>query len=91
MAENLDTKNLRIVQQEKLKELQAQQKNLKELQAELERINSKMKNQGEAVGGGHQIHRQSRLAQRFGGDDRGARFQPIELPSWPAWPGGKNS
>ncbi|MGA8863920.1 MAG: hypothetical protein WBM09_02455 [Gallionella sp.] len=44
MAENLDTKNLRIVQQEKLKELQAQQKNLKELQAELERINTKIKN-----------------------------------------------
>lgn len=44
MEEQLDTKNLRIVQQEKLKELQAQQKNLKELQGELERINIKIKN-----------------------------------------------
>ena len=34
---------MRIVQLEKLKELQAQQKNLKELQGELERINSKIK------------------------------------------------
>lgn len=39
----LDTHALRIVQLEKLKELQAQQKNLKELQGELERINSKIK------------------------------------------------
>jgi uncharacterized protein YlxW (UPF0749 family) len=44
MDEHLDTTNLRIVQQEKLKELQAQQKNLKELQSELERINAKIKN-----------------------------------------------
>lgn len=44
MEEHLDTTSLRIVQQEKLKELQAQQKNLKELQAELERINTKIKN-----------------------------------------------
>jgi len=44
MEKHLDTTNLRIVQQEKLKELQAQQKNLKELQAELERINTKIKN-----------------------------------------------
>jgi len=34
-----DTGSLRIVQQEKLKELQARQKNLKELQANLEKIN----------------------------------------------------
>lgn len=40
----LDTHALRIVQVEKLKELQAQQKNLKELQGELERINLKIKN-----------------------------------------------
>jgi len=39
-----DTNTLRIVQQEKLKELKAQQKNLKELQAELERINAKIRN-----------------------------------------------
>ena len=39
----LDTHALRIVQLEKLKELQAQQKNLKDLQGELERINSKIK------------------------------------------------
>ena len=44
MNENLDTSKLRLVQQEKLKELQAQQKNLKQLQAELERINTKIKN-----------------------------------------------
>lgn len=43
MDEKLDTTKLRIVQQEKLKELLAQQKNLKQLQAELERINSKIK------------------------------------------------
>ena len=40
----LDTHALRIVQVEKLKELQAQQKNLKNLQGELERINLKIKN-----------------------------------------------
>jgi hypothetical protein len=44
MNENFDTSKLRLVQQEKLKELQAQQKNLKQLQAELERINTKIKN-----------------------------------------------
>jgi hypothetical protein len=44
MAQILDTETLRVLQQEKLKELQVQQKNLKELQAELERINSKIKN-----------------------------------------------
>ncbi len=44
MEQIVDTKTLRVVQQEKLKELQAQQKNLKELQAELERINTKIKN-----------------------------------------------
>lgn len=41
--DNLDTTKLRIVQQEKLKELQAQQKNLKELKADLERINEKIR------------------------------------------------
>jgi len=44
MGPHLDTQQLRIVQVEKLKELQAQQKNLKQLQSELERINSKIKN-----------------------------------------------
>jgi uncharacterized protein YlxW (UPF0749 family) len=44
MNENQDTSKLRLVQQEKLKELQAQQKNLKQLQAELEKINTKIKN-----------------------------------------------
>jgi hypothetical protein len=44
MEQHTDTSQLRMVQQEKLKELQAQQKNLKELQAELERINQKIKN-----------------------------------------------
>ena len=39
----LDTHALRIVQVEKLKELQSQQKNLKDLQGELERINLKIK------------------------------------------------
>jgi uncharacterized protein YlxW (UPF0749 family) len=43
MEKQLDTTALRIVQLEKLKELQSQQKNLKELQAELERINLKIK------------------------------------------------
>lgn len=45
MENNSDTTTLRIVQQEKLRELQSQQKNLQELQAELERINTKIKNQ----------------------------------------------
>jgi len=44
MEQHTDTSKLRMVQQEKLKELQAQQKNLKELQAELEKINQKIKN-----------------------------------------------
>jgi len=44
MEKHMKTEDLRMVQQEKLKELQAQQKNLKELQSELERINSKIKN-----------------------------------------------
>ncbi len=43
MEKQLDTHALRIVQLEKLKELQSQQKNLKELQSELERINLKIK------------------------------------------------
>ena len=43
MDQHLDTHKLRIVQLEKLKELQSQQKNLKELQAELEKINAKIK------------------------------------------------
>lgn len=43
MEKQLDTHALRIVQLEKLKELQSQQKNLKELQGELERINQKIK------------------------------------------------
>jgi hypothetical protein len=42
MDNNLDTAALRIVHQDKLKELQAQQKNLKELEAELKRINTKI-------------------------------------------------
>jgi uncharacterized protein YlxW (UPF0749 family) len=42
MDNNLDTTALRIVHQDKLKELQAQQKNLKELEAELNRINKKI-------------------------------------------------
>ena len=47
MEQNLDTQKLRIVQLEKLKELQAQQKNLGKLQAELERINVKITNKEE--------------------------------------------
>ncbi len=43
-VEQFDTKALRIVQEEKLRELQAQQKNVKELQSQLGRINSKLKN-----------------------------------------------
>jgi hypothetical protein len=42
MDNNLDTTALRIVHQDKLKELQAQQQNLKALEAELARINSKI-------------------------------------------------
>jgi len=44
MENNMDTTKLRVVQQEKLKELKAQQQNLKELQSELEKINSKINN-----------------------------------------------
>lgn len=43
MENRLNTEELRIVQLEKLQELQAQQKNLQELQGELERINLKIK------------------------------------------------
>ena len=42
MDNNIDTAALRIVHQDKLRELQAQQKNLKELEAELNRINKKI-------------------------------------------------
>jgi len=42
MDKNTDTAALRIIHQDKLKELQAQQKNLKELQEELNRINQKI-------------------------------------------------
>ncbi|KXS31518.1 MAG: Uncharacterized protein AWT59_2349 [Candidatus Gallionella acididurans] len=44
MENQLNTQALRIVQLDKLKELQAQEKNLKKLHAELERINLKIKN-----------------------------------------------
>jgi hypothetical protein len=39
----LDTRTLRIVEAEKLKELKAQQKNLKHLQSELKKIKLKLK------------------------------------------------
>ena len=39
----LDTKALRIVQEDKLRELQAQQENVKHLQEEMARINEKLK------------------------------------------------
>ena len=42
MDKTLDTSALRLVQEEKLKELQKQQANLKELEAELKRINAKI-------------------------------------------------
>ncbi len=42
MKTHLDTHALRIVQLDKLKELQAQEINLKRLQGELERINLKI-------------------------------------------------
>jgi len=42
MDKTLDTSTLRLVQEEKLKELQKQQANLKELEAELQRINAKI-------------------------------------------------
>ena len=44
MKTHLDTHALRIVQLDKLKELQAQENNLKKLQGELARINLKIKN-----------------------------------------------
>ena len=44
MDQSTDTTQLRIVQQQKLKDLQAHQKNLKELQDELEKINLRIKN-----------------------------------------------
>lgn len=42
MDKTTDTAALRIVHQDKLKELQAQQENLKKLTAELNRINAKI-------------------------------------------------
>jgi hypothetical protein len=42
--EQIDTRQLRIVQLETLKELKAQEKNLKKLQQELTKINLKIKN-----------------------------------------------
>lgn len=42
MNNTLDTSALRLVHEEKLKDLQKQQKNLKELEAELNRINAKI-------------------------------------------------
>ena len=42
MDKTLDTSALRLVQEEKLKDLQKQQANLKELEAELKRINAKI-------------------------------------------------
>ena len=44
MGNQLDTHALRVVQLDKLKELQAQEKNLRKLQEELARINLKIKN-----------------------------------------------
>jgi hypothetical protein len=42
MDKNLDTSALRLVHEEKLKDLLKQQGNLKELEAELNRINAKI-------------------------------------------------
>jgi hypothetical protein len=42
MTNTLDTSALRLVHEDKLKELQKQQKNLKELEAELKRISAKI-------------------------------------------------
>jgi hypothetical protein len=42
MDNTLDTSALRLVYQDKIKELQMQQGNLKELEAELNRINAKI-------------------------------------------------
>jgi len=44
MEQHTEASKLKMVQQEKLKELQSQQKNIKQLQAELEKINDKIKN-----------------------------------------------
>jgi hypothetical protein len=44
MEQHTEASKLKMVQQEKLKELQSQQKNIKQLQAELEKINAKIKN-----------------------------------------------
>ncbi len=42
MEQHLDTQTLRVVQQDKLKELEGQQENLQKLRTELERINAKL-------------------------------------------------
>jgi uncharacterized protein YlxW (UPF0749 family) len=42
MNNTQDTSALRLIHEDKLKELQMQQKNLKELEAELSRINAKI-------------------------------------------------
>lgn len=42
MEQYLDTKTLKVVQQDKLKELESQQENLLKLKSELERINAKL-------------------------------------------------
>ncbi|MGA8864941.1 MAG: hypothetical protein WBM09_10765 [Gallionella sp.] len=42
MEQHLDTQTLRVVQQDKLKELEGQQENLQKLRSELERINAKL-------------------------------------------------
>ena len=42
MDKNQDTSSLRLIHEDKLKELQKQQQNLKELEAELSRINAKI-------------------------------------------------
>lgn len=42
MDKTQDTSALRLIHEDKLKELQMQQKNLKELEAELSRINAKI-------------------------------------------------
>jgi len=47
MDKNLDTSALRLVHQEKLKEIQMQQKNLKQLESELQRINLKIQKKEE--------------------------------------------
>ena len=42
MDKNQDANSLRLIHEDKLKELQKQQQNLKELEAELSRINAKI-------------------------------------------------